>query len=157
MRAVENPGWACDRARQAVSLGLDGELSQIERVLMERHFDRCPSCAEFAADTTSLTGALRAAEPVMLDRPIQLPLRRRAGYVVRHAGAWIAAASVAATALLAVLTLPAHRQASSVNPSYGYYMSTNQDLRDLRTLRNAQMKPLALVLSRPLRGPQLET
>ncbi len=122
MRAVGNTGWACDRTRQAVSLRLDGELSQLERVLMERHFERCPSCAEFAADTTSLTGALRAAEPVMLDRPIQLPLRRRAGYVVRHAGAWIAAASVAATALLAVLTLPAHR-AASVNPSYGYYMS----------------------------------
>ena len=36
-------------------------------------------------------------------------------------------------------------------------MGTNQDLRDLRTLRNAQMKPLALILQRPLRGPQLET
>jgi predicted anti-sigma-YlaC factor YlaD len=156
MRAVENTGWACDRTRQAVSLGLDGELSQIERVLMERHFERCPSCATFAADTTSLTGALRAAGTVMLDRPIQLPLRRRAGYVVRHAGAWIAAASVAATALLAVLTLPAHRDVPQ-GATYGYYMGTNQDLRDLRTLRNAQMKPLALILSRPLHGPQLET
>ena len=156
MSVVRNPGWACDRTREAVSLGLDGELSQIERVLMERHFERCPSCAAFAAATTSLTGALRAAEPVMLERPIELPLRRRAGYVVRHAGAWIAAASVAATALLAVLTLPAHRQASA-GSNYGYYMATNQDLRDLRTLRTAQMKPLALALSRPLRGPQLET
>src|SRR3954452_2821937 len=156
MRLVGNTGWACDRTRKAVSLELDGELSQIERVLMERHFERCPSCAAFTADTTDFTGALRAAAPVMLDRPIELPLRRRAGYVVRHAGAWIAAASVAATALLAVLTLPAHREAS-VGSTYGYYMATNQDLRDLRTLRTAQMKPLALILSRPLHGPQLET
>jgi hypothetical protein len=63
---------------------------------------------------------------------------------------------VAATALLAVLTLPPHREASR-GATYGYYMGTNQDLRDLRTLRNAQMKPLALILQRPLRGPQLET
>ena len=70
---------------------------------MERHFERCPSCAAFAArHDLAHGGALRAAGPVMLERPIQLPLRRRAGYVVRHAGAWIAAASVAATALLAV-------------------------------------------------------
>jgi anti-sigma factor RsiW len=145
--------------RQAVSLGLDGELSQIERVLMERHLDGCPPCAAFAADTILLTGALRAAAPAVLDRPIQLPLRRRAGDAVRHAGAWIAAASVAATALLAVLTLPPHRAVTGVAP-YGYTATNqdaNQDLRDLRVLRTAQMRPLALILSLPLRGAQLET
>jgi len=156
MRAVSSHSWACDRARQSVSLRLDGELSQLERVLLERHLERCPDCAVFAADATSLTHELRAADVVELELPIQLPLRRRAGYAIRHAGAWVAAASVAATALLAVMTLPAHRELPTTEGS-GSYMRSNQDLRDLRVLRTAQMKPLALILSRPLRGPQLET
>ena len=91
MASVTSHSWACDRARQAVSLRLDGELSQLERVVIDRHLDRCPSCAEFAADTATFTDQLRATELV----PVMLPLRRRADFVAGRPGAWIGVASVA--------------------------------------------------------------
>jgi anti-sigma factor RsiW len=158
MRAFESGSWACDRAHQAVSLQLDGELSQLERALLKRHLDRCSECAEFAADASALTRELRAAAPVRLERPIELPLRRRVGYGFRHAGALATAASVAATALLAVMALPDQRQsAPSSAPQDNTYMRTNQDLRDLRALRIAQLRPLAFSLSRSYRGQQVDT
>jgi anti-sigma factor RsiW len=149
--------WACDRARQAVSLHLDGELSQLERALLDRHLERCSECAEFAADASVLTRELRAAPPVRLERPIELPLRRGVGYGFRHAGAWAAAASVAATALFAVMALPAQRRSAPASAPTIYSQKTNQDLRDLRALRIAQMRPLAFSLSRSYRGQQLDT
>jgi anti-sigma factor RsiW len=135
---------------------LDGELSQLERALLERHLGGCSACAEFAADASVLTRELRAAPPTRLERPIELPLRRRVGYGFRHAGAWAAVASVAATALLAVMALPAQRSqrgAPTVNVSH---QRTNQDLRDLRALRIAQLRPLAYSLSRSYRGQQFD-
>jgi anti-sigma factor RsiW len=140
-----------------VSLRLDGELSQLEGALLERHLDRCPACAEFAADASALTRELRAAPPVRLGRPIELPLRHRVGYGFRHAGVWAAAASVAATALLAVMALPAQRQSGSTGTRTTFDQRSNEDLRDLRILRIAQMRPLAFSLSRSYRGQQLET
>jgi predicted anti-sigma-YlaC factor YlaD len=149
--------WACDRAREAASLALDGELSQLERALLGRHLDRCPACAAFSADVSALTQELRAAEVVRLERPIELPLRRRVGHGIRHAGAWAAAASVAVTALLAVTALPAQRvrPGTPAVPIVG--QSTNQDLVDQRALRIAQMRPLAFSLTPSFRGQQLDT
>src|SRR5438445_511776 len=100
MRSFQSRNWACDRARQAVSVSLDSELSQLERVLLESHLDRCPACAEFAADAAAMTLELRTAPLVRLDRPVELPMRSRIGYGVRRTGARLAAASVAATAVL---------------------------------------------------------
>ena len=149
--------WACDRAREAASLALDDELSQLERVLLERHLDRCPACAAFSADVSALTRELRAAEVVRLERPIELPLRRRIGYGIRHAGTWAAAASVAVTALLAVTALPAQRARPGLPAAPNVRKSTNQDLLDQRALRIAQMRPLAFSLAPSFRGQQLDT
>ena len=157
MRTFVSRSWACDRARQAVSLHLDGELSQLERALLERHLDRCSACAEFAADASALTQELRVAPLVRLERPIELPLRRRVGYGFRHAGALATAASVAATALLAVMALPAQRQSAPSSARTVNNQRTNQDLRELRALRIAQLRPLAFSLSRSYRGQQLDT
>jgi anti-sigma factor RsiW len=146
-----------------VSLRLDGELSQIERALLERHIDRCPDCAAFAADASAFTAALRDAAPARLEVPIRLPVRRRrVRDAMRNSGAWVAAASVAATALLAVMTLPGQNNAetgAAASPSS--QSRPNQDLHDLRILRMAQMKPTAESLSRTRlmteHGQQLET
>ena len=162
MRPFQSRSWACDRARQAVSLRLDGELSQIERALLDRHIERCPDCAVFAADASSFTQALRVSDPVELDMPIPLPLRRRrVRDLVRNSGAWVAAASVAATALLAVMTLPSQSGIGTGSAvSAANSQRPNQDLHDLRILRMAQMKPPAESLSRLVEGQhgqQLET
>ncbi len=39
---------ACERALQWVSLGLDDELSEFERALLERHLEGCGACAALA-------------------------------------------------------------------------------------------------------------
>src|SRR5215211_2881455 len=157
MRGFPSRTWACDRARHAVSLRLDDELSQLERALLDRHLDRCPACADFAADTATLTHQLRAAALIRLERPIELPLRRRVVFGLRSAGAWAAAASVAATGLLAVMALPAQRERVAKVNNTPAYQRTNQDLRDQRILRIAQMTPVGFTLARAERGQQLDT
>ncbi len=155
MRAFSPGGWACDRARQAVSLGLDSELSQLERVLLERHLDRCAACAEFAADLAALTHELREVAFVPLERPMTLPLRRRAGYGLRYAGAWVAATAVAATALFAVLTPPAQRIETSL-PRTGSAVA-NQDLTEFRELRRAQLRAFPFIYASSAHGPQVDS
>jgi predicted anti-sigma-YlaC factor YlaD len=66
----------CERARARASLGLDGELSQVEQALLRAHVGRCAACAEFASDVGALTQELRttALERVVVEA---LPARRR--------------------------------------------------------------------------------
>lgn len=59
----------CERAQEWASLELDGELSQLERVLLATHLRRCAACAETVAGMRSLTTALRAAPYEPLDAP----------------------------------------------------------------------------------------
>jgi len=82
---------------------------------------------------------------------------------MRNSGAWVAAASVAATALIAVMTLPGQNAVDSgAAASRSAELRPNQDLHDLRILRMAQMRPSAESLSRTRltpgqHGQQLET
>lgn len=84
----------CERAREWVSLELDGELSELEHALLRAHLERCEPCAAAARHVRAFTAALRAAP---LERPVAvpaLPRRRRPAVRVLHVGA--AAAAVAA-------------------------------------------------------------
>lgn len=68
----------CERAAELVSLDLDGELSRFERVLLARHLSRCAGCADYSAEVTAATKALRSAPLEALPAPVALPsLRRR--------------------------------------------------------------------------------
>jgi anti-sigma factor RsiW len=65
----------CERARARASLGLDGELSEVERAHLRAHVGRCAGCAAYARDLERLTQELRSA-------PLQraggrMPARRR--------------------------------------------------------------------------------
>lgn len=51
----------CERSRTWAALAPDGELSQLERRLLDAHLARCPSCAAFASDVTAVTETLRSA------------------------------------------------------------------------------------------------
>ena len=135
---------------------MDGELSQLETHFLDSHLRRCNQCAEFAQGVQRLTQVLREAPFVLLDRPIELPLRRRVTLGARRAVSWIAAASAAAAALLAVMVLPAQRVHTTGTPTPSAVTTNNEDLRDLRILRRAQMMPTALILARTSpRGPEL--
>jgi len=64
----------CEHAHRWASLGLDGELSQVEQALLRAHVGRCAACAGFARDLDGLTQELRTAP---LPRPrLRVPVRR---------------------------------------------------------------------------------
>jgi putative zinc finger protein len=101
----------CQKARERISLDLDGELSLHESGLLERHLSYCAECALFAGDTRRHTGLLRAA-PWEQPPPFVLPRRASARRFSVRVGATVA--STAAAALVAVSVL------SYNNPSDGH-------------------------------------
>ncbi len=78
MRAVRPYPYACERAREFVSLRLDGQLSELEGALLDAHLARCAGCAAFAPDVEEVTALLRAAPLERLEHATEIPSRRRA-------------------------------------------------------------------------------
>jgi hypothetical protein len=89
----------CERAREWVSLELDGELSELEGALLRAHLDRCAACAAFANGVRTFTRELRAAP---LEEPARMPLLPGAArrVRVRTLQAVAAAAAVGAAVVL---------------------------------------------------------
>lgn len=86
----------CERARSWVSLGLDGELSEVEQALLLAHVVRCAACAGFERDADALTRKLREAP---LERPAvagMLPRSRSAAMRSLQVGAAAAVVALAA-------------------------------------------------------------
>jgi predicted anti-sigma-YlaC factor YlaD len=50
----------CQRTREAVSLDLDGKLSEFERAFLDAHIARCGACADYRHDVVALTSLVRA-------------------------------------------------------------------------------------------------
>jgi predicted anti-sigma-YlaC factor YlaD len=67
----------CERARMWASLQLDGELSELERALLDAHLVRCEACSVYVREVRAATEGLRAAELERPAHPITLPTRRR--------------------------------------------------------------------------------
>jgi hypothetical protein len=107
-------GVLCERARTWAALAPDGELSELERHLLDAHLVRCAACSRFSLEVASIALELRHATPELLPHPVSIPMwRRRQRYArVRTVGA---AAAVAVMALgiasRAPLTTPEHQQA----------------------------------------------
>jgi predicted anti-sigma-YlaC factor YlaD len=94
------PPSECMRAREAASVRLDGELSELDALRLDAHLRRCAACREFADHATAVTAELRAAP---LQRPAALrfePSRRHARALRMHAATAAAAAVVIAGSLL---------------------------------------------------------
>jgi predicted anti-sigma-YlaC factor YlaD len=92
----------CDRARQWVSLRLDGAISALETALLEKHLRVCVECRAFAANADAQTRLIRSAPLVPLSAPVVLPYRGRRGRTFAfHAVA--GAAAVAAAVITAVI------------------------------------------------------
>jgi predicted anti-sigma-YlaC factor YlaD len=102
MRLVRTSPSACDRAREALSVALDGELSELDRARLDAHLERCPDCAAFEADASAVAQLLRQAPQEELSAPIMLPRAGRLSAArILQAGA--AAAAVALVAGLSVI------------------------------------------------------
>jgi anti-sigma factor RsiW len=91
-------GVLCERARSWAALAPDGELSELERKLLDSHLQRCAACGHFAVRVAAIAAELRAAALEPLPQPVSVPIwRRRPVYArMRAVGA---AAAVAAMAL----------------------------------------------------------
>lgn len=102
MRLIRAPHSACDRAREALSLALDGELSELERARLDLHLEHCPECRAFEAETTAASRLLRSAPLEQMSVPIALPRPRRLS-AARMMQAGAAAAAVAIVAGLSAM------------------------------------------------------
>jgi anti-sigma factor RsiW len=91
-----DPSSVCERVRAQISLELDGQLSQLERVMLARHVERCADCRAYRADVTAATYALRHAplEPVERSVSVRRPSRLTAARL-----------QVAVAAMVALVTL----------------------------------------------------
>lgn len=91
----------CERNRAQVSLLLDGELSELERRMLESHMAQCRPCAEFRVSITTFTESLRAAPFEELETPIVVQRRRR---VISMSRLQVGVAAVLALAALGLGT-----------------------------------------------------
>jgi anti-sigma factor RsiW len=101
----------CERAREWASLRLDGELSELERALLDAHTRRCGACAQYVEEIGAITASIRSAEREELPRPVILPLRRSFAWATRALQA--GAATAAVLAITAGLSLQVGRSSSS--------------------------------------------
>jgi hypothetical protein len=65
----------CEGARTWASLELDGELSQVERVLLAAHLRRCEPCSAFVGELRALTEVMRTAPLEVRERPFVFQTR----------------------------------------------------------------------------------
>ena len=91
-------GILCERARTWAALAPDGELSELERKLLDAHLQRCGACGYFAVEVAAVAAELRAAALTPLPRPLTVPIWRRRPVYSRFRAVG-AAAAVAVMAL----------------------------------------------------------
>jgi predicted anti-sigma-YlaC factor YlaD len=110
----------CTRAREWVSLRADGELSELERLLLRRHLGRCEACRTFAETVGEVTEVLRTTPQELPSRtlePAQPRIRERRRLRLRVAAA--ATALAAAGAVAGVLIASEGGKSSPVQPPAG--------------------------------------
>ena len=101
MRLIRTSQSTCDRAREALSLALDGELSELGQASLDAHLERCTECRAFGAESSALSQLLRQAPREEMSVPIVLPRTGRLS-AARLLQAGAAAAAVALVAGLSV-------------------------------------------------------
>ena len=144
---------ACAFAREQISLQLDGELSEFDRVALKAHLERCGRCRAYADSTAEVTGHLRAASLEQPEIPIVLPHRSRIRIplgAVQVAAAAVVAAVVGVTS--AGLTMGGGRSvsltAANTSADRGATVPTPRGTHSGIALRDERHGA-----PRPIRGP----
>jgi anti-sigma factor RsiW len=90
----------CERSIRAISLRLDGEISELESAALVRHRAVCEHCCEIAAHPAATTELLREAPLVELERRVVVtsPRRVRRQRVRRTAAVVLVGAGLAVAA-----------------------------------------------------------
>ena len=143
MRAV--PKLICDRVRSQVSLSLDGELSELERMMVARHLERCVDCRAFHDGAVEVTNKIRTAQLERFERRVVLPRLHRGRLVAVRDVAVRVGATAAGIAIVLGLGLgergvlgPAQQR-----PRAAYLDSPSTEaklIRELRDYRIAQTR-----------------
>jgi len=93
------PPTACQRAREAVSIQLDGELSELGSARLAAHLRECDACSAYALEVAAVTTRLRSA-PLEQPQTVAIPSRRRRPALqIAAATAAVVAAAAASLAL----------------------------------------------------------
>ncbi|RTL71242.1 MAG: anti-sigma factor [Hyphomicrobiales bacterium] len=82
----------CERAREFVSRGLDGELDEAEKDALGAHLSGCPACAEMARDLARMSRDVRALgrepAPVHVKTRLLDAIRKADAEAPAVAGTW---------------------------------------------------------------------
>ena len=136
----------CERAQSLASLALDGELTEVEEMLLEAHLRECGACRLRAREARAVTVALRQAPLEPRERRFELPRRpqvasRRA--LVLRGG--VAAALAALSAGLGVFAGSLAREpvepARTAPPAPEVAFLERSEERELRDLRRVKEPP----------------
>lgn len=98
----------CTRSREWASLRLDGELSMLERRMLDGHLDRCPDCSAFAEHVAAVSGLMRESALEAPAHTVDVSVFRRSRRVraTRTTLRSAAAAAAVACAVGAGIMLP---------------------------------------------------
>jgi predicted anti-sigma-YlaC factor YlaD len=137
----------CERARQWSSLRLDGELSELEGALLEKHLETCGSCVSFAERLTATALSLRTTPPEAPRIRFQIPKRTKVPFPASRRVA--VAAIAAALGLGSLVGSMVHRPAANPAPEGPQISFLTRDVSQLRQIpRGTHMAPPA-----PARDP----
>jgi predicted anti-sigma-YlaC factor YlaD len=135
MRLSSTP---CDQARESISLALDGELVEVDRVRLAAHTESCADCRAFEAETGGIAMRLRSAALEQPAYEVVLPRTRRLPIGTLQAGA--AAAVIAVVAASSLLQGVGQRGATSQT----FRLSPTASFRagdDVEPIRSSQALP----------------
>jgi predicted anti-sigma-YlaC factor YlaD len=137
----------CERARQWSSLRLDGELSELEGALLDKHLETCGSCVSFDERLTATALSLRTTPPEPSRIHFQIPKRTRVPFPASRRVA--VAAIAAALALGSLVGSMLQRPAPTPAPQGPQISLLTRDVTQLRQIpRGKQIVPPA-----PARDP----
>jgi predicted anti-sigma-YlaC factor YlaD len=132
----------CERARQWSSLRLDGELSELEGALLEKHLGLCGSCFAFDEGLRATAASLRTTPPEPPRVRFQVPQRTRVRLPVSRRLA--VAAIAAALALGSLVGSLLNRPAGNPVPQGPQISFLTRDVSELRQIpRGTHIAPPA--------------
>jgi hypothetical protein len=131
----------CDRVRQLLSAGLDGEASELEAAVALRHASECADCQAFAVQSQALADALRAAAVSVPSRSLAPAVRSRRR-LPRSAALAGSLAAVGAAAVLGAF-VSARIQSAPARPPAAELRIANLDSRQAQlTFQQRQVQAL---------------
>lgn len=132
----------CERAREWSSLQLDGELSELEQALLQKHLATCARCSAFDAGLRASTELVRTAPVARPSVGFELPAPRRAG--LPRVRVLAAAGVVMAATLGSIVGSTLDRQAPNSPKATAQVSFLTRDVSQLRELpRGKRLAPRA--------------